>query len=154
AVGRALDAWDPERHRGHMFSFGQEPGVATYAGHVFLLAGSGRTDEARRVGDEGLKLARRIGHPLSHAYLLAAVGVAELIAGEPERVARAGIELRELTTVHDLSMWLVWADILCAWAQARGGDLEGGLAAARAALDARAEIGFLGMQPYFLAAVG
>jgi DNA-binding SARP family transcriptional activator len=153
AVGRALAAWDPDRHRAHMFSFGQEPGVATYAAHVMLLAWTGRLEEARRVGAEGLEIARRIGHPLSLAYLLASVGVAEVVAGEPERVAGAGAELRELTTAHDLSMWGVWADILCAWGRARGGDLHGGLAAARAALDARAAIGFLGMQPYFLAVV-
>jgi DNA-binding SARP family transcriptional activator len=153
AVGRALASWDPERHRGHMFSFGQEPGVATYAGHVVLLGWTGRIDEARRVGTDGLEIARRIGHPLSLAYLLACVGIVELIAGEPERVAHFGAELRELTTAHDLSMWRVWADILCAWARARGGDLDGGLAAARDALDARADIGFLGMQPYFLAVV-
>jgi predicted ATPase len=151
AVERALAAWDPERHRGHMFSFGQEPGVATYAAHVFLLGWSGRIDEARRVGAEGLKIARAVGHPLSHAYLLAGVGAIELVAGEPERVARFGAELRELTTAHDLSMWRVWADVLCAWAQAHDGDLDGGLAAALSALDARADIGFLGMQPYFLA---
>jgi class 3 adenylate cyclase len=153
AVRRALAIWDPERHRPHMFSFGHEPGVATYAAHVFLLAWTGRIDDARRVGAEGLEIARRIGHPLSLAYLLAGVGVAELVAGDPDRVARIGAELGDVTTAHDLSMWKVWADILCAWAQARDGDLDGGLAAARAALDARAEIGFLGVQPYFLAVV-
>jgi DNA-binding SARP family transcriptional activator len=153
AVHRALAAWDPERHRGHMFSFGQEPGVATYAGHVFLLGWTGRLSEARRVGADGLEIARRIGHPLSLAYLLAGVGVVELLAGEPERVARVGAELRELTAAHDLSMWRVWAEILCAWARAGGGDLHGGLTAAQDALEARADIGFLGMQPYFLALV-
>jgi predicted ATPase len=153
AVGRALAVWDPERHRGHMFSYGQEPGVATYAAHVFLLAWTGRIGDARRVGAEGLEIARRIGHPLSLAYLLAGLGIAELVADRPERVARVGAELRELTTAHDLSMWGVWADILCAWARARRGDLHGGLAAAREALAARADIGFLGAQPYFLAVV-
>jgi predicted ATPase len=153
AVDRALAAWEPERHRCHMFSFGQEPGVAAYAARVFLLGWTGRIDEARLVGAEGLRVARGIGHPLSLAYLLAGVGIAELVAGEPGRVARAGAELRELTTEHDLSMWRVWADVLCAWARAREGDLDGGLAAARAALEARADIGFLGLQPYFLAVV-
>ena len=153
AVDRALAVWDPERHRCHMFSFGQEPGVAVYAARVFLLGWTGRIDEARRVGADGLRVARGIGHPLSLAYLLAGVGIAELVAGEPGRVARAGAELRELTTEHDLSMWRVWADVLCAWARAREGDLDGGLAAARAALEARADIGFLGLQPYFLAVV-
>jgi DNA-binding SARP family transcriptional activator len=153
AVDRALAVWDPERHRCHMFSFGQEPGVAAYAARVFLLGWTGRIDEARRVGADGLRAARGIGHPLSLAYLLAGVGIAELVAGEPGRVARAGAELRELTTEHDLSMWRVWADVLCAWARAREGDLDGGLAAARAALEARADIGFLGLQPYFLAVV-
>jgi DNA-binding SARP family transcriptional activator/tetratricopeptide (TPR) repeat protein len=153
AVDRALAVWDPERHRCHMFSFGQEPGVAVYTARVFLLAWTGRIDEARRVGADGLRVARGIGHPLSLAYLLAGVGIAELVAGEPERVARAGSELRELTIEHDLSMWRVWADVLCAWARAREGDLDGGLAAARAALEARADIGFLSLQPYFLAMV-
>jgi predicted ATPase len=153
AVGRGLAAWDPDRHRAHMFSFGQEPGVAIYAAHVMLLAWTGRLEEAGRVGAEGLEFARRIGHPLSLAYLLASVGVAEVVAGEPERAARVGAELQELTTAHDLSMWGVWADILCAWARARGGDLHGGLSAARAALDARAQSGFLALQPYFLAVV-
>ena len=153
AVDRALAAWDPERHRAHMFTWGQEPGIAAYAAHVFLLGCTGQLEEARRVGKEGVRLARGIGHPLSLAYLVAGMGVAELIAGERDRVARIGADLRELTTAHDLSMWRVWADVLVAWARARGGDLHGGLAAAREALDARAEIGFLGMQPYFLAVV-
>jgi len=153
AVRRAIAVWDPERHRPHMFSFGQEPGVATHAAYVFLLGFTGRVGEARRVGADGLRLAREIGHPLSHAYLLAGMGTAELVAGEPERVARLGAELREVTTAHDLAMWGTWADLLCAWAEARGGDVGGGLEAARAALEARAQTGFLGMQAYFLAAV-
>jgi predicted ATPase len=136
-----------------MFSFGQEPGVATYAAHVFLLSWTGRIDDARRVAAEGLEIAHRIGHPLSLAYLLACIGGAELVAGDPDRGARIGAELAEVTTTHDLSMWRVWADILRARAQARDGDLDGGLAAARAALEARAQIGFLAMQPYFLAVV-
>jgi DNA-binding SARP family transcriptional activator len=153
AVERALAAWSPERHRAHMFTYGQEPGVSAYAAHVFLLAWTGQIDEARAVGDEGLRIAHGVGHPLSLAYLLAGLGIAELLADEPDRVARLGAELRDVTTAHDLSMWGVWADILCAWAQARRGDLDGGLAAACDALDARAGIGFLGMQPYFLAVV-
>jgi DNA-binding SARP family transcriptional activator len=153
AVGRALHAWDPERHRSHMLSYGQEPGVATSAGHVFLLAFTGRIDEARRVGAAGLRIARGIGHPLSLAYLLAGVGIAELVAGERERVGRVGVELLEVTTEHDLPMWHVWAEILCGWAQAHGEDRRAGLAAARRALDMRTEIGFLGMQPYFVAVV-
>jgi DNA-binding SARP family transcriptional activator len=153
AVDRALAAWDPESHRTHMFTWGQEPGIAAYAAHVFLLGFTGQLEEARRVGEEGVRLARGIGHPLSLAYLLAGMGVAELIAGERERVARLGADLRELTTVHDLSMWRVWADVLVAWARARNGDLRGGLAAALEALDARTEIGFLAMQPVFLAVV-
>ena len=88
AVGRALAAWDPDRHRAHMFSFGQEPGIAAYAAYLFLLAFTGHIDEARRAGAEGLETARRIGHPLSLAYLLAGVGLAELIAGDTARVAR------------------------------------------------------------------
>ncbi len=136
AVGRAFAAWDPDRHRAHMFSFGQEPGIATYAAYLFLLGFTGHIDEARRAGAEGLRTARRIGHPLSLAYLLAGVGLAELIAGDAARVARIAAEMRELTTAHDLAMWGVWADVLGAWARARGGDLHGGLAAARAALEA------------------
>ena len=51
----ARRSWDPERHRCHMFSFGQEPGVAAYAARVFLLGLTGRIDEARRVGADGLR---------------------------------------------------------------------------------------------------
>ena len=153
AVRRALDAWDPERHRAHMFSYGQEPGVGTYAAHAFLLGWSGRIDEARRVSAEGVRIARAVGHPLSLAYVLAAAGIVELVARDPERVAGVAADLREVTTLHDLAMWRVWADLLDAWARARDGELEAGLAAARTALDARADIGFLGMQPYFLALV-
>ncbi|MGZ6708398.1 MAG: BTAD domain-containing putative transcriptional regulator [Solirubrobacteraceae bacterium] len=153
AVGRALAAWDPARHRGHMFSYGQEPGVAAYAAHAFLLGWNGRIDEARQVSAEGVRIARSVGHPLSLAYVLAAAGIVELVARDPERVAGVAADLREVTTVHDLAMWRVWADLLDAWSRARGGDLEAGLAAARAALDARTAIGFLGMQPFFLALV-
>jgi DNA-binding SARP family transcriptional activator len=153
AVDRALAAWDPERHRGHMFSYGQEPGVATYAAHVLLLGFTGRIEAARRVGAEGLRIARDVGHPLSLAYLLAGVGIAELVAGEPERVARVGAELLEVTTEHDLAMWHVWAEILCAWANVHGDARLDGLTAARRALDARSAIGFLGMQSYLLAVV-
>jgi DNA-binding SARP family transcriptional activator len=153
AVRRVLATWDPERHRGHMFSFGQEPGIATHAAHVFLLGWTGRIDEARRVAADGLRMGREIGHPLSLAYLLAGAGAVEVVVGEHERVARLAAELRELATAHDLSMWGLWADVLGAWARARGGDLEGGLATAREALDAREAIGFLAMQPYLLATV-
>jgi len=153
AVGRALAAWDPARHRGHMFSYGQEPGVAAYAAHAFLLGWSGRIDEARHVSAEGVRIARSVGHPLSLAYVLAAAGIVELVARDPERVAGVAADLREVTTVHDLAMWRVWADLLDAWSRARRGELEAGLAAARAALDERTAIGFLAMQPFFLALV-
>ena len=97
AVDRALAAWDPDRHRCHMFSFGQEPGVAAYAARVFLLGWTGRIDEARRVGADGLRVARGIGHPLSLAYLLAGVGIAELV----QQAVDPSMSVKRKVTVPD-----------------------------------------------------
>ena len=145
-------AWDPQRHRCHMFSFGQEPGVAIYAGHVFLLGLTGRIDEARRVGAEGLDIARRIGHPLSSPICSPAwASPSSLPAIRARRAFRRraagaddGARPRDVARLggHPLRVG----------ARAGRGP-AGGLAAAQVALEARAEIGFLGMQPHFLAVV-
>jgi tetratricopeptide (TPR) repeat protein len=62
--------YDPERHAGHAFVYGQDPLVVALAYRAWALAMQGDEPEALAAIDEALRRAEAIGHAFSHAPAL------------------------------------------------------------------------------------
>ena len=131
-LSRALELWDPEAHRAHALSFGQDPGVVTFSMQAVTLGWRGDVAGARRSADRASTVAREAGHPLSLAYALGAAGALELALGDVDRTARIAAELLALTTEHRLPLWQPWGRVFEGWVALRRGALDEGLRTARA----------------------
>jgi predicted ATPase len=91
---RVLALYDPDRHGGHAFVYGQDP--AAYAATVLqeLLWITGAPDRARRMEKRALAAAQRTAHPFTTAGILGGFLVASAahrgdFAGSLDRAARA-----------------------------------------------------------------
>lgn len=127
-VQRALDTWDPEKHRSHIFVYGQEPGAVALSMAALNNGWLGQVEEALRFAEAAQAAAAEIGHPLTFAYTLASVGILYQVLGEIERTEHTAVELVALTKGHKLPMWLAWGRTLHGWALLERGERELGLA--------------------------
>jgi tetratricopeptide (TPR) repeat protein len=138
----ALAAWDPEAHRRHTITFGQEPGVVALATQAMTLGFRGDVAAARRASTFAIGAARQIEHPLSLAYALATTGLVEQALGDVERAAAASEELLDVAQQHLLGTLHAWGLSIAGWATLRRGEVERGLEETLAGLEAAAALGF------------
>jgi class 3 adenylate cyclase/tetratricopeptide (TPR) repeat protein len=125
---QALESWDSERHRSHIFVYGQEPGVVALCMAALTSGWLGQVDEALRLAGAAEEAGREAGHPLTMAFTLAGVGILHQMLGEVERAERTATELVALTRDYKLPMWLAWGRTLYGWSLLEQGQRERGLA--------------------------
>ncbi|MBD0289759.1 MAG: AAA family ATPase [Thermoleophilia bacterium] len=103
-----LSRWEPEKHRSHIFTYGQEPGVVGLAMTALTRGWAGRLGEALAHAAEAEESARALGHPLTLAYTLAANSMLYHLLGDAERAEVTAAELVEVAGGYVLPMWLAW----------------------------------------------
>jgi class 3 adenylate cyclase/tetratricopeptide (TPR) repeat protein len=81
-AGRRL--YDPEAHRLHRLYGGHDPGVCADAIGALVLWLLGYSQSGLAMGNEGLALAERIGHPFSLEVALLYMAILHLDRGDPE----------------------------------------------------------------------
>jgi class 3 adenylate cyclase/tetratricopeptide (TPR) repeat protein len=124
----ALTSWEPDRHRSHIFVYGQEPGVIALTMAALTSGWLGRVDEALRLAGDAQAAGREAGHPLTLAYTLAGVSILYQVLGEVERAEQTATELVDVSRDYKLPMWLAWARTLHGWALLERDQRERGLA--------------------------
>jgi DNA-binding SARP family transcriptional activator/predicted ATPase len=125
---RAVDGYDPRRHRTHASLFAQDPGVVCGIRLALCLWCLGRTQEAVETRRRALDLARELEHPLSHAYALNYAAWIDLERGELEE-ARACVEaLVARAAGQQLGFWPPTGRILRGWLSVEDGDVREGIA--------------------------
>jgi class 3 adenylate cyclase/tetratricopeptide (TPR) repeat protein len=124
---QALETWDPERHRPHIFVYGQEPGVVALSMAALTSGWLGEVDDALRLADAAEAAGRDAGHPLTLAYTLAAIAILYQVLGEVERVGETAAKLIALTKDYKLPMWLAWGRTFHGWSLLEQGQSERGL---------------------------
>jgi tetratricopeptide (TPR) repeat protein len=111
-----LAHWEPETHRGHIFAYGQEPGVVSLTMTALTRGWAGRLDEALACAAEAERRARDVAHPLTLAYTLAGIGILYQLLADVESAERTARELVTVASEHALPMWLAWGRTMRGWA--------------------------------------
>ena len=123
-----LARWEPEKHRDHIFAYGQEPGVVSLTMTALTRGWLGRLDEALEFAGEAELRGREVAHPLTFAYTLAGIGILYQLVGDVERAEGTARELVTVASEHALPLWLAWGRTMCGWALLERGRAEEGMA--------------------------
>ncbi len=90
---------------------------------------------ALALAEEGLALAREISHPFSVALALNYLAMLHQFAGNPGAALRAATESGDICAEHGFDYYRAWSNVVRAWAIAKSGEFDQGLASYDAALD-------------------
>lgn len=79
----------------------------------------GHADDARRMADEAMTLAREIGHPFSIAFSICFASWTHAFCGDLERVQELADEALILSRKYGFRFWIGWTEVMSAWSKAR-----------------------------------
>jgi predicted ATPase/DNA-binding winged helix-turn-helix (wHTH) protein len=147
--GAAL--YDPQRHRGHSFMFGQDPGVACRAFGAVALWLLGYPDQALQTSREATRLSHELLQPSSQALALHFAAMLH----QCRREGRPTLACAELALAIGaelgLSFWRAGGTVMRGWAVAECGETTEGVALLRQGLDAWQATGSVTYRTYYLA---
>jgi tetratricopeptide (TPR) repeat protein len=131
----ALRIYDPERDRDARFRFGQDAGAgaSTYLALTNWLLGEVHDTRARM--EEGIARGVESNHVTTQANINYFTAIFEIVRGDVDAVRRAAQTVLELSREHGLPTFSAWGAACNAWARARLGDRQTGVAEFREALD-------------------
>jgi len=140
---------------GDLLAFGDvvpwyDPGVIALAvsGLVHWLLGD--EVEARQRLALAVEAARRSGHPFKLAMILFYDALLHVLAGDTTGARRRGEEVGDLAAAHGLAELESRAAAVRGWADARDGDVVGGLADLRRSCHGQDALGNKLLQPFLL----
>jgi predicted ATPase/DNA-binding winged helix-turn-helix (wHTH) protein len=148
---KALDDYDPARHRDDAFLYSRYAGVALPCYAAWVLWYLGQPDRALERMLEALKLAQSVSDPhgLAHAYYSAS-NLYHL--RREERLAREYADKAiDVATAHGMSMYQAMATVTGGWALVEEGRLEEAIEQLRQALTTHKATGARVARPHFLA---
>jgi predicted ATPase len=147
--GTAL--YDPRRHLGHTFLYGQDPGVSCLAFGAVALWLLGYPDQAAERSGEAVARAKELGQPSTLALALHFAAMLRQYRREGAAVQAAAEATALIATEHGLSFWLAGGLAMRGWALAEQGARPEGIALLRQGLDAWAATGSETYRTYYLA---
>jgi tetratricopeptide (TPR) repeat protein len=124
---RALELYDPQRHRELVLHFGLDPAVVAGIVSGWSLWLAGRPDQARARSKQGLSRARELGHLFSLAYAFIDSARVQLWCGnldEAERLAKEGVSL---ANEHGIAWFIRAGSSLQGCIRVQRGECEAGL---------------------------
>src|SRR5205814_2439617 len=101
-----IGLYDRERHAGHAYQFGQDPGTVALAYLSWLNWFKGDRKAAFAREAEALALGRSIHHPFSLSFALAFAGWLHLYARDHEQAGRDIEETIQLCTEQEIQVFL------------------------------------------------
>ena len=123
--------YNSDRHHGHAFHYGNDPGVACLVHEAFVLWVLGYPDRALAASRKAISLARHLAHPFSLAQALIYATFVHQCRGEPRVIQNLAEEAKTLSIEHGFQFWLAEASILGGWALAAQGAPQDGIAQLR-----------------------
>ncbi|MDZ4780193.1 MAG: protein kinase [Planctomycetia bacterium] len=148
-VEQAAALYDPERHRGHAFQFGQDPGVICKALGAVALWLLGYPDAAARQASQGIAMSDGLTpNSQAVAYYFAAM-VHQLRRDVPE-ARRCAAASHAIAHEHGYTFWRASSAILLGWADAADGNHAQGISAMRQALVEWQASGSVTYRTYYL----
>ena len=119
----ALAAYDPQRHAGLAFEFGQDARIAATSILSTVLWLQGYPERARQTSIANAEAALALRHTNSLAYALAyGAGMVAMLRCDEAETLRLGEQLVTLATKHHLHLWKAYGEAYKGWALARVGD--------------------------------
>ena len=148
---RGWALYNPDRHGAHAFTFGaHDPGVCSRNHGAAANWALGRLDRARACQEQGLALARKLGHAL---ILVNALGrglwLLHLLRDDDRLDAQATATI-SLATEQGFPNYRIDAEILRAWARRDRTDPEETIRIIQARLQDRRRLNSMWLQPHFL----
>jgi predicted ATPase len=101
----------------------------------------GEVERAQRIIDQALARANEIGHVGTLAYVHSHVAAFEMMRWNPSGGARHAEALLDISSAHQLPMFVAYGAVYQAWARVQSNGTEAGLPELRAAIDVCRERG-------------
>lgn len=131
---QTLSLYNPQHHRAHAFTYGQEPGVASFSHGSWIYWHLGYPDQALEMGQKAVALGEDVSHPFSLGFALCYAAVAHQLCQEEQRFEELVETAITLSTEQGLVLWLAIATVLRGWMLAKRGQAEEGIAQMRQGL--------------------
>jgi DNA-binding SARP family transcriptional activator/predicted ATPase len=120
--------YEPGAHHKLAHTYGQDPGVVTRSCLSLVLWSLGYPDQAKRIGQEAISLARSLEDPFSLALALTQVGLFYAFSRDFDTLAGLAEECMSLCDQHGFSYWKGAALMCYGWVRVASGQLEQGIA--------------------------
>ena len=112
---RGIAIYDSERHRGHTFLYGQDPGVVCLSWGAWALWFLGYPEQALRKSHEAITLAREQASPFSLAYAYCLASALHQFRREVKEVETYARENSTLSASQGFTFWYAAAQVLLGW---------------------------------------
>jgi predicted ATPase len=120
-LDRAFALYDVKQHDVHVFRYGYDLGVASLCFGAWALWFLGYPEQASRRVEDGVSLARQLGHPFTFALALLFAGQLHSYRREAELTLALTAEVMTISAKQDFPMLLHQASIIRGWALADQG---------------------------------
>jgi predicted ATPase len=114
---QAVSMYDPERDRDLAYRFGQDIGVSAMVYLALVLWPLGEVARARKLIEDGLRLAIEQGHVHTNAYGYGYKVIFETIRRDPARAIPEVRNLLEITNKYGLQLFEIAGTFLLSWAR-------------------------------------
>jgi DNA-binding winged helix-turn-helix (wHTH) protein/predicted ATPase len=148
---RATELYDPKRHYGQTFLFGQDPGVACLAFGAVALWLLGYPEQAVARSGQATRLSHELSQPSSQALALHFAAMLHQCRGDG-RSALASAELAlAIAADQGFSFWHAGGTVFRGWALSQNGTDPQAIAQLEEGLEAWGTTGSVTYRTYFLA---
>jgi predicted ATPase len=143
--------YDPRRHGGHTYLYGQDPAVGCLAFGAVALWLLGYPDQAAQRSQEAITLAKELGQPSTLALALHFAAMLRQYRREWPAVRESAEAEAEIANEHGFSFWQASGLMFGGWVLAEQGAGASGIAQLRQGLTAWAATGAGTYRTYYLA---
>jgi predicted ATPase len=126
--------YDPQQHRGLVYLYGQDPGIASLNYASWALWSLGYPEQALKRAGESLALAQELAVPLSLVYAQIVAGSCYAFCQDWQKAQEFAEACIDLSTEQGFPYWLAGGILLRGWALAGQGQAEEGVAQIRQGL--------------------
>jgi DNA-binding winged helix-turn-helix (wHTH) protein/predicted ATPase len=123
-----LALYDPDQHRSHVYTYGQDPGLVCLSQGVDNLWLRGYPDQALERLHAALEIARGLSHPSNLAYTMLIAALLHQRRGDVDAVRKWADTAITLATEYAFPHWLALGTMYAGWALAAQGRVTEGLA--------------------------
>jgi class 3 adenylate cyclase/predicted ATPase len=148
---QAISIYDPKQHSPLAFIYGQDSGVVCRSHAAWALWFLGYPDQAMKMNEEALNLAKELSHPYSLAVALDFAAWLHQLFRDRLATQKCADAAVDLSTEHDFPFWILMGKILQGWTLVQADQVGDGIAQIREGLTTYRAAGAEIMRPYYLA---